>query len=267
MSAVLAACDLDGTLIYSESVRNGLGSDSGFICVEFRRGQPWSYVSAGAAAEMAELAGSLLLVPATTRTREQYARLRLPGPPPSYAICANGGHLLVDGVTDDDWHREVRRRLGATTAPLPEILAHIRDETSRTSTVTVRTVEGMFGYIIARDRRSFPREWLTELAEWAEGLGWRLSASGSKIHVVPCGLTKSAAVAEVARRTSARRVLAAGDSLLDADMLRLAEHGIHPAHGELAASGWSHPSVVMTHSAGAAAGDEILRWLRRMAAL
>ena len=32
---------------------------------------------------------------------------------------------------------------------------------------------------------------------------------------------------------------------------------VHPAHGELAATGWSHPTVARTQASGVGAGEEI----------
>ena len=85
--------------------------------------------AAGLLAELAATAASSC--PTTTRTREQYRRIHLPGPPPRFAICANGGHLLVDGDTDPDWHAEVRRRLADDCAPLAEVRAHLRGPPTR----------------------------------------------------------------------------------------------------------------------------------------
>src|SRR5581483_2084983 len=90
--------------------------------------------------------------------------------------------------------------------------------------------------------------------------GWRTSLQGRKLYWVPERLTKSAAVAEVAKRSGCERVLAAGDSLLDVDLLLAAERGIHPRHGELHEQGWSAPNVVSTEASGIAAGEEIVRW-------
>ncbi|MHC3394839.1 HAD family hydrolase, partial [Streptomyces lavendulocolor] len=67
-----------------------------------------------------------LFVPATTRTREQYHRIRLPGPPPRDAICANGGHLRVDGVSDPDWRRTGATRLAGGCASRDEVRGHRR---------------------------------------------------------------------------------------------------------------------------------------------
>ena len=64
----------------------------------------------------------------------------------------------------------------------------------------------------------------------------------------------------VAERAGCDEVLAAGDSLLDVDLLLAADRAIHPRHGELHEQGWSAPTVISTGSAGIAAGEEIVRW-------
>ena len=69
------------------------------------------------------------------------------------------------------------------------------------------------------------------------------------------------AVAEAARRSNADRVLAAGDSLLDADLLLHAHAGIAARHGELVTSGWQAANVTVTAHHGIRAGEEIVAWL------
>jgi hypothetical protein len=53
-------------------------------------------------------------------------------------------------------------------------------------------------------------------------------------------------------------VLAAGDSLLDADMLRAADEAFRPAHGELHDTGWMAPHVTVTDADGVLAGEELV---------
>lgn len=79
------------------------------------------------------------------------------------------------------------------------------------------------------DRALLPDGWVKELSEWADARGWTVSLQGRKIYAVPRPLTKSAAVREVARRTGADLTLAAGDSLLDADLLLAADRAGAPA--------------------------------------
>ena len=95
---------------------------------------------------------------------------------------------------------------------------------------------------------------------WAGARGWRVSVQGRKVYAVPGPLTKSAAVRELADRLGAGTVLAAGDSLLDADLLEAADLGVMPPHGELAATGWAAPHVAVTPREGVLGGEDVATW-------
>jgi hypothetical protein len=69
----------------------------------------------------------------------------------------------------------------------------------------------------------------------------------------------------VVRRTGAGLTLAAGDSLLDADLLLAADRGWRPGHGELADAGWTAPEITALPERGVAAGERILREFLRTA--
>lgn len=257
----LVASDLDRTLIYSAAALHLTMPDDEaprLLCVEVYEHRPLSYMTETAAALLDELARGTVFVPTTTRTREQYGRIRLPGPAPTYAICANGGHLLVDGVSDPDWQARVAGRLAGECATLAEVRAHLLAAADPTWLLKERVAEDVFAYLVV-ERALLPAGWVDELAGWADPLGWTVSLQGRKIYAVPKPLTKSAAMAEVARRTGATLTLAAGDSLLDADLLLTADRAWRPGHGELADSGWQAPNVDVLHERGVAAGEEIVR--------
>lgn len=264
MNVVLAS-DLDRTLIYSAAALDLRMPDARaprLLCVETYEHKPLSYMTETAAGLLSGLlagaSGTALFVPATTRTRAQYGRIRLPGPPPRYAVCANGGHLLVDGVSDPDWHAGVRRSL-RECAPLAEIRGHLRRGAEEGGWLLKdRVAEDLFAYLVV-DRDRLPETWVKELADRAEPLGWTVSLQGRKVYAVPRPLTKSAAVAEIARRTGATRVCAAGDSLLDADLLLAADAGWRPGHGELADIGWQAPHITALTEQGVVAGESVLR--------
>ncbi|MFD3562248.1 HAD family hydrolase [Streptomyces sp. NPDC058686] len=259
----LVASDLDRTLIYSAAALGLTMPDAQaprLLCVEVYEGKPLSYVTEDAAALLGELGRSALFVPTTTRTREQYGRIHLPGPAPQFAICANGGHLLVDGVSDPDWRAAVDERLAAQCAPLDEVRAHLVRTADPAWLLKERVAEDLFAYLVV-ERSLLPEGWVKELAVWAESRGWTVSLQGRKIYAVPKPLTKSAAMREVARRSGADVTLAAGDSLLDADLLLAADHAWRPGHGELADAGWTAPHVTALEDRGVAAGETILREL------
>ncbi|MFG2845793.1 HAD family hydrolase [Kitasatospora sp. NPDC048296] len=258
---VVVASDLDRTLIYSE---RALALDvpdrraPRLLCVEVLDGRPLSFLTERAASLLVELGREAAFVPATTRTVEQYRRVNLPGPTPTYAICANGGQLLVDGEPDQDWRREITARIAAGSAPLEEVVRRLALCADPEWTRKRRVADESFAYlVIERDR--LPDGWLAELAGWCAERGWRVSLQGRKVYAVPEPLGKSAALAEVVRRGGAGTVLAAGDSLLDADLLLAADAAWRPGHGELADSGWTAPGVTALSEVGVAAGEEIVR--------
>ncbi|MFD3697529.1 HAD family hydrolase [Streptomyces sp. NPDC058646] len=260
---VLIASDLDRTLIYSAAALGLTMPDPvapRLLCVEVHESKPLSYMTETAAGLLAELTAdpSVVFVPTTTRTRKQYQRIRFPGRPARYAICANGGQLLVDGVPDRDWRRQVAARLAEECAPLEEVHAHLLATADPAWLRKARLAEDLFAYLVV-ERVLVPDEWLKAFASWCEARGWAVSLQGRKIYAVPRPLTKSAAMHEVARRTGATTSLAAGDSLLDADLLLAADAGWRPGHGELADAQWTAPTVTALRTAGVLAGEEIVR--------
>ncbi|MCY0925786.1 HAD family hydrolase [Streptomyces sp. H27-H1] len=264
---VLVASDLDRTLIYSSAALALTMPDPvapRLLCVEVHESKPLSYMTETAAGLLAELSADprAVFVPTTTRTRKQYQRIRFPGRPAKYAICANGGQLLVDGVPDRDWRRQVAARLAAESAPLEEMNAHLMSVADPQWLRKARVAEDLFAYLVV-ERALVPAEWIKALTEWAEARGWTVSLQGRKIYAVPRPLTKSAAMHEVARRTEATTTLAAGDSLLDADLLLAADAGWRPGHGELADADWTAPHVTALTQAGVLAGEEIVRSFTR----
>jgi hypothetical protein len=261
MSPVLVASDLDRTLIYSSAALALTMPDARaprLLCVEVHESRPLSYMTETAAELLTDLGDRAVFVPTTTRTRKQYQRINLPGPTPAYVICANGGHLLVDGVPDLDWHAAVLARLADECAPLAEVREHLTATADPAWVRKHRVAEDLFAYLVV-ERELLPEEWVKELAVWAENRGWTVSLQGRKIYAVPKPLTKSAAVREVARRTGAALTLAAGDSLLDADLLLAADRGWRPGHGELADTDWTAPGISALPERGVVAGERILR--------
>lgn len=259
----LVAFDLDRTMIYSRRARK-LGADEApSVCVEIHDGKQASFMTAAAADGLAALAATTLAVPVTTRVTDQYRRVVLPGPPPRYAIAANGGVLLVDGRPDREWSRRVERELSGTF-PLETVWEQVGHICHPDFTVMLRNASGLFCYAVVRPSQ-LPTGFLEDVSGWAAERGWRTSLQGRKLYWVPERLTKGAAVAEVAKRDECEVVLAAGDSLLDVDLLLGADRGIHPRHGELHEQGWSGPNVVSTQSSGIEAATEIVRWFAAQA--
>lgn len=261
MSEALVAVDVDRTMIYSPaavSLGSAAGHDAGeLVQVEHYREAPASAMTARAALLWQELARVADLVPVTTRTMEQFRRVRWPGGPVRHAITTNGARLLVDGEEDLDWSAEVLSRLCEGCAPIDEVRARLGS--AGPWLLRTRDAEGLFCYAII-ERAALPDEELDALRGWAASRGWVVSVQGSKLYCLPAPLTKSAAAEALARRLGSDMTLAAGDSLLDADLLSWAQHAIRPSHGELHDAGWSCDGLAIAPGIGPLAGEQILRW-------
>ena len=74
-------------------------------------------------------------------------------------------------------------------------------------------------------------------------------------------------ISRSASAPSSRSTLAAGDSLLDADLLLAADRAWRPGHGELADSEWTASHLDVLAERGVVAGEEILRRFRAAVAV
>lgn len=256
---VLVACDLDGTLIFSQRRCGVPAADRQLVCVERLDGRDLSFMSPAAHRGLQLLGRSVPVMAVTARSLAQYRRVNLPLSS-RYAVVANGGLLLVDGIADRSWSAHLAELLRAV-APVETVERHLHAVCADAWTKRIMVVEALFCCVVL-DADALPPGWLAAQEQWAQERGWRVSLQGSKLYVVPQPVDKAAAVAEVAARIGADTVFAAGDALLDAQLLRSATRGVHPSAGELAETGWSAPGVHRVPGEGALGGEQIVEWLR-----
>jgi hypothetical protein len=262
---LVIASDLDRTLIYSLAAGRLGGLPLPVVdCVEYLDGKAISFVTRDAGTDLQALSELAVFVPTTTRTVAQLARVMLPGPAVRYAVAANGGHIVVDGVPDPDWAQSVTRTLAGSAAEIDEVWPWLQRVCDPAWTLKLRQADDLFCYAVI-ERAAMPAVFLDEVRDWCLDRGWNTSLQGRKLYFVPAPLTKSAAVLEVCRRVGATGFAAAGDSLLDAELLAAAVTGIRPAHGELDDIGWAAGHVTVTATAGVTAGEEIAAWLLQVA--
>ena len=75
------------------------------IAVERYQGREISYITEKTYRLLKQIKEQFLVVPTTTRTKEQYDRIDLKAGAFPYALVCNGGVLLVKGERDEAWYR------------------------------------------------------------------------------------------------------------------------------------------------------------------
>ncbi len=207
MSRVVLFSDLDGTLIFSAKLRQ-----VGDIVIEFKDGEPISCITARQSELFPRLAG---VIPVTTRSVEQYRRIELArfGFSPEYALCDNGGTLLVDGEPDAEWSGWSRGIFAECEAELSRF-RELMEQDPRRSFET-RLIDGLFLFTKSKE----PPQTLEYLGrgELCESF-----FTGEKVYVVPKKLSKGEAVKRLAKKLGLSEFAAAGDSLMDLPMLNAA---------------------------------------------
>lgn len=209
--------DLDGTLIFSARDKR-----PGDIVIERKDGEEITCVTA----RQAELLPLLsdVIIPLTSRSLEQYRRVKIPGFSPRYALCSNGGTLLVNGVPDEEWLRQSRELVN----PAADELEHFRGllEKDEDRSFELRLVDGFF--LVTKS--AYPEKTLERL-----GVGELCGCfvTNQTVYVVPNALGKGEAVRRFAERFWKKipkipkiRITAAGDALMDVTMLNRADRAV-----------------------------------------
>lgn len=211
---MLFLSDLDRTLIFSYK---RLSEDN--ICVEEKEGKKLSFMTPLSARLLCEISERTAFIPVTTRSIEQFERIKFSSGMPHFAVCDNGGNLLVDGVPDPDWRKRAEEHILPAMAEMERIKSFW--ESLDDVYFEVRLVDGTFIFT----KSHTPLETLRLTAERLCPEYVQLFDNGDKIYAVPKGINKGAALLWLRERFG-EEIIAAGDSLFDREMLKNADIAI-----------------------------------------
>jgi hypothetical protein len=259
---ILITTDLDRTLIFSPRATRELGGALPSDVVEVSGSQTAGELSHKARDAIGALPGHVRVCPATSRSIRRLARLRLPFRY-GYAIAANGGVVLVDGVPDPEWSERIRRELteAAPAAAVRALLAGF----AGSPWLERLGEDDEFCCVAIVDREKLDAARFDAISARCQDLGWRASLVGRKLYIFPAGFGKKRAAAFVAERIAGRagampRWLAAGDTEHDLPMLLAADRAWVPAGSDLARRDLA--GIQVTRLPGHAAAAQITsEWL------
>ena len=215
---VILCTDLDNTMIYSH--KHDIGEEK--LCVEIYNNREISFITENTRKLLNEVRRRMLVVPVTTRTMEQYNRINLGVGEFEYALTCNGGILLRNGKSDENWYSESLNMVKDSSSEMKRAIEILkRDENV---SFEIRFISDLFVFT----KSDMPYETIKRLSAELDVEKVDVFDNGSKVYVVPKELNKGNAVKRLKRLIEHSVIIAAGDSNFDISMLKAADYVIYP---------------------------------------
>lgn len=191
-------------------------------CVERYQGREQSFMTERTYELLKKVSEQVLIVPTTTRTREQYERIDFGVAGFPYVLVCNGGVLLVDGKEDESWYRESLAFAAKSQKEMEKAKVLMDRDSNRI--LELRYIKELFLFTKSgkpeRSAALLKKELDLSLVD--------VFCNGGKVYVVPRELNKGAGVHRLRKKLNAEIVIAAGDSGFDIPMLEYADYSIAP---------------------------------------
>lgn len=246
---ILFASDLDNTLIHSYKKTN-----TG-ICVDIKDNKEMSFMSQRSYDMLQIISKKVEFLPITTRSLDQYKRLRLlKGKFPKYAITSNGGILLVDNVIDEEWYKGSKLIVDESMEDLQKSLNILKKDPM--ITLHSRVVDGLFVFAKTKDA-DFTKNKLKEKLDLNKVV---IKRHKDKIYILPKELNKGTALKRAKNILGYDFVIGAGDSMFDVPMLQHSNIPIVPLAKDID-SYIENENILIFNSVGTSFSEDILEFV------
>ncbi|MCX7748326.1 MAG: hypothetical protein N2645_15800 [Clostridia bacterium] len=265
---MIFAADLDGTLIFSKRLFIDIPDGTEIRLIEKKGDEEISFMTQRSIDLLKDINERITFIPVTTRTLEQYTRISIfqNEIKPPYSITSNGGKILVNGKIDPDWDAYIEGCIQKHPLHASAVYEQFIQTFGEAWIRLFRFSDELFWTFLI-DETKIPWDKVEEYSRWASLNHWRVSLQGRKLYVVPEFINKWDALEYVKNKLGEKRVIAAGDSLMDYPLIEKADFSYIPPHGELKAQeekiGKGLP-FKYTEKIGIMSGEEILENIKVM---
>ncbi len=217
---IVFCTDLDNTIIYSykhdigECKRN----------VELYQEREISFITERTFDLLAEVKKEMMIIPTSTRTKEQYDRIDLGIGGFEYALVCNGGVLIHNGKIDEKWYEESLKLAGESLNEIEQSLQFLEKDERRK--FELRFIEKLFVFT----KCNSPESVVDELRQKLDCTKVNVFHNGEKVYVIPVHLSKGMALKRLRKLLNIECIIAAGDSEFDISMVDEADYGIVPGN-------------------------------------
>jgi len=261
---MIFASDLDRTLIYSTKFIDL--TQKGIKLVESKEGREITYMTEKTLQLLKSVSNEILFIPVTTRTIEEFSRITIFKKEiiPKYAIVSNGGNILMDGKLDDEWSNHIKKKIANDSLALEDVIKEFKKIQTDKWIKKLRIADNLFIYSIM-DNDFIPKYELKEFGKWMEKNNWRTIVHGKKLYFLPKCVNKRDAVKYIAEKEEIKKIVAAGDSFLDLDILDITKEFFSPLHGDIFKfhnEEQEKRKIRFTKGHGILASEEIVTWVK-----
>jgi hydroxymethylpyrimidine pyrophosphatase-like HAD family hydrolase len=149
-----------------------------------------------------------------------------------HVILNNGATILHDGVEDKEWAETISASIAASCETM-ETVQHTIESICGTHWIRRRRFGDCHFFYFDIDKAVFPNQEFAVFNSWAMEKGWDSFLQDRKLYIMPKALNKVHAVSFLQNKIGVSRTFAAGDSIMDLEMLKFADVGFTPLHGEI----------------------------------
>lgn len=260
---MIFASDLDRTIIYSNKFINDDVKDHNIKNIEIYNNEEISFVTEEGIGKLKDISKKILFVPVTTRTIEQFNRIRFSEHliDFKYVVTSNGGNIIVDGQVDKEYNLKVKKKIEDSYSIEAMVELFKKNIYSDTWVKKFRVADELFFYCVMEEDKAPMDEIMDFGREMVAPKDWNLVKNGRKLYMIPNCVSKGLALEEIARRTGEVEIVSSGDSIVDIEMLRASKTFIIPKHGELYGLDIKSDRIIRTENEGLLAGLEIIDYV------
>lgn len=250
------ATDLDRTLIYSQLFIEEANCEYGLV--ETYNGKEISYMSLEATILLKELSELAPIVPITTRNHQQYKRIELFQETicPELYVVNNGGTIFYKGKEDERWNTYIKKQIQSLALSYNEALNLFLNYYKKP--IKGYNKSDQLIWVIIGEKNHIDEEAILIFQSMSESSGWKIQVNGKKIYLYPECINKWAALVYIQRHYYQERIIAAGDSIFDYQMVHEADYGIVPKAAYIEDN--CKEQVHITRASGLKAAVEILSY-------
>ena len=217
MKEYLFVSDLDNTLLYSIKHKIEKG-----ICIEKKAGRHQGIMSEYTYRNLEKICKLTDFVPLTSRSIEQYFRICWSKKHfPEYALVTNGAVLIKNGQIDSEWLEHSKALVSDYINEMEKLYRFFVRAGEYT---TCRIVDGMYVFVYCHDEVQAR----CCMEEYAYKTDFHVIAHGKKLYFLPEIFHKGAAVKRIREIFKEKKIIAAGDSIMDIPMLKEADVSLLP---------------------------------------